>query len=66
MHSPVMTFAEYTQSTKTASALAEYFLRCYERPEDVVESSQSSSNSNKWKSLIIARKNLLLLRQDRK
>ena len=32
-HSPAMTFSEYTKSTKTVATLAEYFLRCYERPE---------------------------------
>jgi hypothetical protein len=31
-HSPAMSFAEFTKSTKSVDVLAEYFLRCYEQP----------------------------------
>lgn len=52
-HSPIIDFKEFTTSTDTCSVLAEYFLRCYEKPGD--ESSKVSerqSNANKWAKLI--------------
>lgn len=52
-HSPAMSFAEFTTSTKTCAVLAEYFLRCYERPGN--ESSKVDGRqrkANKWSTLI--------------
>lgn len=52
-HSPAMSFSSFTTSTKSCSILAEYFVRCYERP-DSVDSKVASrqSNATKWSTLI--------------
>lgn len=52
--SPYMTFAEYIASTKTCAALAEYFLKCYERPSNTGASvvAARQSHANKWSTLI--------------
>lgn len=52
-HSPSMSFSSYTTSTKSCSVLAEYFIRCYERPSDVSSKiSARQNNATKWSTLI--------------
>lgn len=51
--SPNMTFSEFTTSNKSVSVLAEYFLRCYERPSDAESKvATRQANAAKWKTLI--------------
>lgn len=53
-HSPAMTFSEFTKSSKSFSVLAEYFLRCYERPKTITTQTITGRqlNANKWSILI--------------
>lgn len=54
-HSPAMTFSEYTKSTKTVATLAEYFLRCYERPEITTGMvSERKRCAEKWYNILPA------------
>ena len=54
-HSPAMTFSEYTKSTKTVATLAEYFLRCYERPEITTGMvSERKRCAEKWYNIMSA------------
>lgn len=54
-HSPAMTFSEYTKSTKSVATLAEYFLRCYERPEITTGMvSERKRCAEKWYSILSA------------
>lgn len=51
--SPKLTFSEFTQSTKSVSDLAEYFVKCYEQCDpSSTEIKQRQSNASKWKTLI--------------
>ncbi|WP_299229340.1 phage tail tip lysozyme [uncultured Bacteroides sp.] len=50
---PTMTFTEFTTSTKSCSVLAEYFLRCYERPgTENSETPIRQANANKWATIL--------------
>lgn len=52
-HSPAMTFAEFTTSTKDCSELAEYFVRCYENNNASATSiAERQTNAQKWSTLI--------------
>lgn len=52
-HSPTMSFSSFTTSTKACSILAEYFVRCYERPSSVDSKvAKRQSNATKWSTLI--------------
>lgn len=52
-HSPVMTFSQFTTSTKACSVLAEYFLRCYEAPgNETAKAPERQANANKWSKLL--------------
>lgn len=54
-HSPAMTFSEYTKSTKSVATLAEYFLRCYERPEITTGMvSERKRCAEKWYNILSA------------
>lgn len=54
-HSPQMTFKQYTQSSKTVSVLAEYFLRCYENPNIYTGMvSERQRCAQKWNALLSA------------
>ena len=54
-HSPAMTFSEYTKSTKSVATLAEYFLRCYERPEITTGMvSERKRCAEKWYDILSA------------
>ena len=54
-HSPAMTFSQYSKSTKTVSVLAEYFLRCYEQPNNVSSKVTERKNcANKWYAFLSA------------
>jgi len=52
--SPVMTFSQFTTSSKTCSVLAEYFLRCYEAPSPITNAmiQERQANANKWATLL--------------
>lgn len=52
-HSPTMSFATFTTSTKTCDVLAEYFLRCYEAPgNESSKAPERMANAKKWAKLI--------------
>jgi len=53
-HTPQMTFSEFTKSNdKSVEVLAEYFLRCYERPQNVAEKVTTRQNhAKKWRDVI--------------
>ena len=56
-HSPTLTFSEYTKSTdKSVSALAEYFMRCYEKPATITSSlvSERKRCAEKWYDILSA------------
>lgn len=54
-HSPTMTFKQFTQSTKTVSVLAEYFLRCYEQPTNVTSKVANRQDcALKWNTVLSA------------
>ncbi|MDE7477643.1 MAG: hypothetical protein K2M91_06795 [Lachnospiraceae bacterium] len=48
-----LSFSDFTTSTKSYSALAEYFVRCYEQPADVNSKvAARQKNAKKWSTLI--------------
>lgn len=51
---PSMTFSAFTTSTKSCSVLAEYFLKCYEKPKSITSTliAQRQFNAKKWNTLI--------------
>lgn len=60
-HSPSMTFVEFMDSTESVASLAEYFLKCYERPNVIINGSEAEKaaviakrqeNALKWSTLI--------------
>ena len=60
-HTPQMSFSQFTTSTKSISALAEYFVRCYESPKIFLEGSSEDisaeiakrqKQAEKWATLI--------------
>ena len=51
-HSPTMTFLEFYKSTEPVSTLAEYFVRCYENPENVNSKvATRQQNAMKWSTI---------------
>lgn len=53
-YSPSMTFAQFTKSTSSTTALAECFLKCYEQPADTSTTviNNRNANASKWSTLI--------------
>lgn len=53
LHSPAMSFADFTVSIKAPSVLSEYFTRCYENPKNVnSEVPLRQTNTAKWHKLL--------------
>ena len=54
-HTPQMAFDKFTTSPKSVQVLAEYFLRCYERPGDIAGTLPDRKRSaQKWYDLLDA------------
>jgi len=53
-YSPSMSFADFTTSSSSTTALAECFLKCYEKPTDQSSSviKNRKDNASKWSTLI--------------
>lgn len=53
-YSPSMSFSDFTKSTSSTTALAECFLKCYERPADQSSTviKKRKDNASKWSTLI--------------
>ncbi|WP_312442342.1 phage tail tip lysozyme [Lacrimispora sp.] len=53
-YSPSMSFADFTKSTSSTTALAECFLKCYEQPADQSSTviNKRKANASKWSTLI--------------
>ena len=53
LHTPKMTFSNFTTSDKSYSVLAEYFVRCYEQPRNVASKvAARQKNAKKWSTII--------------
>lgn len=53
LHSPAMTYSEFTVSKKAVATLSEYFTRCYENCSNIdLEVSVRQKNAAKWNKLI--------------
>lgn len=53
LHSPTMSFSQFTHSTNSPENLAEYFCRCYERPGEMAACIvKRRGNANKWATLL--------------